>query len=134
LADERGHPLRRALRTPVAVGISVAPPVELALLGQSKGVAIAGSHGYEPPLRLRQDFDTPGQHLALQRAVAEPAFPAEPKGKDRAGVGHRQGEAFAKGDAHHAILREGVDQLRSRLRLGFCIKLVAQTARYFELF
>ena len=97
-------------------------------------MAVASGYVDETLPRLRQSFDLPGQHLNLQRAAAEPAFPAGPKRKDHAGVGHRQGEAIAEGDAHHAILQEGVNPLRRRLILGLNIKFVAQTARTVKFF
>jgi len=115
----------------VAVGALVAPPVNVSLLGQREKVTVAGGHGNEPPSQFRQGFDPPGQHLARGRAVAELAVPVAPKGKDRAGVGHRQGEARAEGDAHHAIIRERVDPLRSELALRLWIELIAQTGRLF---
>jgi len=84
LSEERDHRTRHALPTPVAVGARIAPPVELALLGQREGVVMASSHGDNPPPCLRLGFNPPRQDLALQRAMAEPG---EPKGKHRAGAG-----------------------------------------------
>ena len=80
LSDERGDPTRRVLVTPVAVGARVAPPVELALLGQREGMVTSSSHSNEASPHLRQGLDLPGQHLALlHRAVAEVAIRAVTK-------------------------------------------------------
>ena len=82
------------------------------------GAADAGGHSDKPPPRLRHGFDPPGQDLAVQRAVAKFGARASPTGEDRAGVGNCQREAVAEGDAHHAILREGVHSLQSGLALA----------------
>ena len=96
MVDQRGQ-LKRSGFVPVVAGVfRIAPPVELALLGQREGVTFACSNGDKPAPRLRQGFDSPGQHLGLQRAVAKCAIPAVPKRKYGAGVGHRQGEPQAE--------------------------------------
>ena len=130
LAYERIHLTRSgrvAVQPPKAVGKLTAPPVELAIVSQREGVVAAGGHGNEPALSLSQAIDPPGQHLGLQRAVAERTTPAVPNRKDGAGVGHCQGEPEAEGDAQHAILRERLDPLKSQLRIRFRVKSVAQT-------
>jgi len=70
LVGQRGNQLWYVLLLPVAVGVPVAPPVDLTLLSQRECGGDAGGNGDEPPPRFRQDFDPPGQHLARQRAVA----------------------------------------------------------------
>jgi len=96
--------MRNALVPPGAVGAPAALPAVLSLRGR-RGVAVAGGRCEKPAPRLRQGFDAPGQHPARQRAVSERAVLAVPNRKDRAGIGHREGEAVAERDARHAIQR-----------------------------
>jgi len=125
LADERGHQMWNGLIPPVAIGATVAPPVELALLGQREGMTAACSNGDKPAPSLRQGFDPPGQHLGFQRAVPQHATLAVTERKDSAGIRHRQGAREAEGDAHHTILGEHFVPLRSQL--GLRVKNVAQS-------